>query len=470
MTDDPFAEAAIQSLGGPGAAIVHSNGTAEAGLTISARRDEEFNIVIEVIRQGERPPPKALPAGTVGLADTTMIVRQYPGSEATLRGVIWRGRSTTLTQSRTAEAKDSYSVSGLEWMVRDDTAAAYVVEWLLNMPNGYIWPEPADAEAEIRFEHRLGTSDAGLVMRHTGRKIQGHRALHVQVGGVDAYLYDSLNDKKDGQRRGRLVYCGVPDQAQRDKIRNCLSFLLGQPLIYLGDTTYDAEWKTLAMRSVSAFTARGILFRLPTQAPYPVSTQSRNLIDGGKFAYAMNALYSAYDELEFGKLSWAYWHALCAPFQWAAVNFGGIIEQLLRTARAEADGPVTLIDPSVWAKAQATFEDWMEKTPIDQEARRILMGKITNANNAPPNVAMTRLLARLGLEIDTPERNAWRDRNRAAHGGRAGDAVATILGNKLLHILIHRLVAALSGAADQYVDFYSLEHPHRPLTQAVPPR
>jgi hypothetical protein len=79
-------------------------------------------------------------------------------------------------------------------------------------------------------------------------------------------------------------------------------------------------------------------------------------------------------------------------------------------------------------------------------------------------------LARLGLEIDAPERNAWRNRNRAAHGGRGDDPVATILNNKLLHILIHRLVAALSGCASQYVDFYSLEHPIRPLHQAVPAR
>ena len=100
----------------------------------------------------------------------------------------------------------------------------------------------------------------------------------------------------------------------------------------------------------------------------------------------------------------------------------------------------------------------------------MLHNKVGSLNQLPQNLALKRLLGRLGLQIGTAELDAWKHRNMAAHGSISEDAVEVILNAKLLKLLFHRLLAAVTFCSDHYIDYYNLNFPVRPTVEAVPVR
>jgi hypothetical protein len=67
------------------------------------------------------------------------------------------------------------------------------------------------------------------------------------------------------------------------------------------------------------------------------------------------------------------------------------------------------------------------------------------------------------------EREVWRNRNRAAHGGGADSetGLRLIRENKVLHIMMNRILLALAGGGPQYYDYYNLGRPTVPLAKAI---
>ena len=204
------------------------------------------------------------------------------------------------------------------------------------------------------------------------------------------------------------------------------------------------------------------MFDLVDLPPYPMHATSESLVASDRFASAVTALFAAYDQTGFQALSWSYWYAACAPFQSAAVHFGGVVEQLQRAClRGAPDTSKTLLLDETWQSLSEMFTTWLADEELDPKLRKILMGKFNGLNQAPLNLQLARVMAALDLEIGQSEMDAWRHRNRAAHGALPSDMASAIRGNTLLQGLVHRILAALTGCSSQYVDYASLDHPTR---------
>lgn len=181
----------------------------------------------------------------------------------------------------------------------------------------------------------------------------------------------------------------------------------------------------------------------------------------------VSALFINYDELKFNQLSWAYWYAVCAPLHTSAVHFGGLIEQL---QRASKKAETRLVNPDLWKQIASDISQTINELEIDQDSKRTLHNKVSSMNQAPANLTLKRLLGTLGLVIGDAETEAWKHRNAAAHGGVGNHPAEVILNSKLLRIMFHRLLAAITSCSDGYIDYYNLNHPARPLGEAVPKR
>jgi hypothetical protein len=72
----------------------------------------------------------------------------------------------------------------------------------------------------------------------------------------------------------------------------------------------------------------------------------------------VNALYAKYDSLNFGVVSWAYWHALTATPHIAAVHFGAALESLRRAYfHSSSTLPVkNVVDEVTWEKIRTALE------------------------------------------------------------------------------------------------------------------
>ena len=84
---------------------------------------------------------------------------------------------------------------------------------------------------------------------------------------------------------------------------------LAQPL---GCSSFCEKWFLVSFHAVSAYSLGGNARELPSMPPSPLGTRFLWEIDREILSRMVNSLYSHYDALGFGKLSWAYWHAVCA--------------------------------------------------------------------------------------------------------------------------------------------------------------
>jgi hypothetical protein len=318
----------------------------------------------------------------------------------------------------------------------------------------------------------MGFGDAEVRMTTSLRSGGGDAALHLKVAGVDLYVLRT-SDRNDGSKNaGQIVYKGCPDEEFRNKVRDCLSFIFGKPIVYLGYTAYCAEWHPTFMKSVDAFSIGGAMFRLHSEPPYPINDNwRRNRIDQNQVGIMVNALIEKYDVLRLNEICWIYWYAVCAPLHASAIHFGSLIEHLQRKAvNLVATKPSKLLDDGVWQSLRGTLKHWLNEQNVNPQLRAILEGKISSLNQAPQSLVFTRMLEAMGLKITDAEIQAWKHRNMAAHGGVSDNQFELIVNRHLLRILFHRLLAGVTYCSDRYVDRYNLNHPIRPVTEGVPAR
>jgi hypothetical protein len=185
----------------------------------------------------------------------------------------------------------------------------------------------------------------------------------------------------------------------------------------------------------------------------------------------VGALVAAYDELDLGNLSWAYWHACTATVHIAPAHFGAAIEALQRAYIDAHPGVVskTILPREPWLRLKAAMAASIAEADILDDSKRTLTGKLFNLNQTDQRLLLKAVLDTVGLRLGMDEDSAWKRRNKAAHGMPVpeGEELAAIRDMKLLKGLLHRMLLRIAAAADLYIDYASPGHPYRGLE--VPP-
>ena len=412
-----------------------------------------------------------VPAGTVFEAEDTVEFSLRGGGRGTANGVVYHKHNTSMSMRAMGKSttKAFYSIQSIEFDFKRAVPAAYVIEWVDNLPTHLIWTDHTRKDRVTEFAHTFGSGDAKIEISSSRKSYGGNSALHLKVDGYDFYICRSPTKSNGTGKQGKIVFKGTPSKEVRDKIRNCVSFVLGAPIVYYGVTEYCAAWQATAMQSVSAVSIDGAVFRLHDQPPYPIGSDSSDRIIDSRLANkAINAIYLRYDELNFNELSWSYWYAMCAPPHLAAVYFGGLIEKLQKALPVDKTISRLLGKSALKAVMDAVTAAICE-LQIGDDEKAIIVNKISNMNQAPQNIILKRTFGFLKLPMSELERDAWQHRNSAAHG-TIGNSKDMILNNKVLMLVFHRMIASITECSDRYIDYYNLNFPIRALTDAVPSR
>jgi hypothetical protein len=205
------------------------------GLKLS--RNDELDLIFELTSLGcSEGEPERYPAGTVRPADEVIEFRHPAGWVGTARGVIecdYRSSSEGVGKTETVE---TYSAHSIEVNLQRYVQSSYVVEWVVNVPGGNVWTEPVRFSIVETSTKSVGSGDAEIRMTRSSESRGGNKALHLGIAGIDLYVMRSIDQDESGKNAGQIVYRNCPDQAFRDKVRTCLSFILGRPIVYLGHT------------------------------------------------------------------------------------------------------------------------------------------------------------------------------------------------------------------------------------------
>lgn len=204
--------------------------------------------------------------------------------------------------------------------------------------------------------------------------------------------------------------------------------------------------------------------------PFPLGSKWEWQIDRDILSRAVNALYKNYEDLNFGPLSWAYWHAVMATPHIAGVHYGAAIESLERAYLEKKEAAIvrSLVDAADWEPLKSALERQVKDAILGEDVTKILTNKIRNLNAMPQSMLTTNLMKSLGLALGPREEKALRTRNISAHGKDQEVDVEWIRDLKILRVRLHRMVIAMTGASDQYYDYFTIGRPTRGLSEAIP--
>src|SRR5579863_7465706 len=113
--------------------------------------------------------------------------------------------------------------------------ARYAIDWLENVPRGFLWPDNIEKTFSDTVTVTLGgvtPTRPKLVMTGNSAPRGGSwAAAQLEVDGIHLYLCEAQGiNSTEAKKPGYIVYDGVPTDDFRDRIRRCLSFSLGSYL------------------------------------------------------------------------------------------------------------------------------------------------------------------------------------------------------------------------------------------------
>ena len=439
------------------------------------KRDEALRLILQTdVAADATSNAVDHPPGTVRMTTERVLLQSLGGLEGELVGVVPYSLKTRFVGAGEQAGQEENQVHIAKTINPKGAPAAYVIDWLENLPSSpFVWPAVSRMTSSTVSKRAIALDDGITITRTKDGYRSSHNTAKLTIDGCTFYVCAlDRNDQPDARMPGCIVYDGAPDDLFRKKVRTALSFALGLYLVDLGSSHYDSEWIPVSPLARSAYSLAQRAFDMGPGQLAPLGPRYQNELNPAQLSRAVNAYVAAYETLDLANLSWAYWHACAATPHIAPAHFGAAIEAL-QSAYIRSRPGVIATD---WAPRGAgrtlrgDLAAVIDGAGLPDAAKEALKGKLATLNKTDQRPRLKAVLASLGLRLGQDEYEAWRRRNKPAHGEatRDGEELATIRDTKLLKGLFHRLLLRMTGAADQYIDYASPHFVYRPLS-APPP-
>ncbi|NOR69297.1 MAG: hypothetical protein GQ532_06305 [Methylomarinum sp.] len=442
---------------------------------LTIKRDEKLNLVLTTTSDVNSESGSIdHPPGTVRINDDAIELTSISESKVKMNGIQPFKYTISTDNNGNSIRTELSSVSSIEAVIRDAKTGNYLIEWLENVDDGhFMWPDSVETNTENHTLVSIGAEPNKVEMQEkSSSKGFGRSAVYLSIADHKLYLVSTGDDAKSvGVKSGYILYLEIIPSEERKKIRDCLSFVLGRPLIKTGYSIFNSEWQLVSFKSISAYSMGGAAFSIHSLPPFPLGKNYQGEIDSNIITTLVNAIYQDYDEYKFGYLSWAYWHAVCAPIHIAAVHFGACIESLQKSY-IENNGKKfssALIEKSRWKVFRKETLNVLTSLNLEETENRVLENKINSLNQTPQSVLTERFLNNLDINFSEVEKAAWQQRNNAAHGNEIeeGTEIQLIREIKILKVIFHRVLLKIMGGGEYYIDYYSIGFPIKFLSDSI---
>ena len=411
------------------------------------------------------------PVGTVRENKDAVLLKHVNGYDIKIGGVISYNLSFKDHSDQVGLTQEKSTAQFIEAILKQEEAV-YIVDWLENVHKGvFVWPDCVEEKTDKNHTLTIGKGDSRVVIsRQTSPSSLNRSAIFVKLGTIEFYLVWVKSEEKR-VNSGYILYLSDVDEDERKKVRNCLSFVLGRPLITKGHSAFNSDWQLISFQSISPYTMNGQAFSIPSLPPTCLAERSLNEVDRDIFNKLVNAVYQHYDDFGFGHLMWQYWHAIVAPIHISAVYFGGCIEVLLKTYAKRSENKIkhTLLPKKTWSSIAQKLKEILDESKLPPDVLQILTNKIDSGlNQAPQGKVNEKALQLLSIQLSEIENEAWTQRNKAAHGAASdySDPIKLIRDIKILKVLFHRIILRIIGV-DTYIDYYSIRHPRKAILEPI---
>ncbi|MBX9269214.1 hypothetical protein [Chromobacterium violaceum] len=401
------------------------------------------------------------PVGSVYFSTDEIRWNGHDGSIATARGI-------TPIMLRRNHGKNEFTnqivkIHQIHWVSNKIATPYCTIEWLENMPSHFIWPETHYITETKEYLTEIKSSSNGFQLSYKTNIKNGTRScIRININGANIIIGELKEKANHIKKPGFIIYDGHPNEEEKRKILDCISFSIGSYLISLGHTSFDKESNPIEFVAKSAIDLVEKMEYVSYWQPAPLCNRFENGISSENLEKITNSLLKIYDEYSLMSIFWSYWHAHAAPVHMQAAHFGSVIEALQNSHIKNMPLMKKLIeDDDAWSNFIRKIEPEIDSINISEEAKEILKNKIKNSNTAPQSVILERFMKSIELETSPLEKKVWSNRNRAAHGGSVNEenAEKIIRGNKILLTILHRILLKLGNHSECYYDFYNINRP-----------
>ncbi|UTW59653.1 hypothetical protein KFE96_04945 [Kordiimonas sp. SCSIO 12603] len=450
--------------------VIDAGPTQQSVQDLKLKRDSDHKLLMTTKSEGHAASFKnKYPVGTLRELTESVQLRHINGFEIILNAVNPYSRTSTDRGGKEWLTVKS-TVQSVSAILKEDVTGTYTVDWLENVhDNVFMWPDPVEKQTASKHVDAIGDGEKKIEISNQVRSVSGGRsAVFVQLGKIEFYLV-WIESEKQKVQPGYILYLSDVTGRERKKIRNCLSFALGRPLLSTGFSIFDSDWQLVSFESISPYTLNDQAFRMTTLPTTFLDETTENVIDRNRLTSLVAALYEHYEKYDFEHLIWQYWHAVCAPAHIAPVHFGGCIEALLTAYAKIPDSMVnhTLLTKESWRPISQRMVNVLDEFEIPADVREILHNKITSGlNQSPTSKVNEKVFTLLGLNMSQAEKKVWKQRNKAAHGTAPdySDTVKIIRDIKVLKVLFHRIILRLIGV-EFYIDYCAIGHPRKNIQE-----
>ena len=438
-------------------------------------RDDKLNIIMHVRSDADaRPKLESKPLGLVYILDNRIELKGYVGSGALLHVSMFNTTLKILDENQESFTTSKYKIGELNYTITDDPID-YTVDHIANLPTNYIWPESTNTKEsgtqEICF---LGNPPITVSRPLPSKDNFSRNSVRFDLGGYTVVIgtTQKKNSGLNPKSPGFIYYSGNPDKVTRAKIRACLSFSLGLPLIHLSSRFYTQAGGLVGFEVTSPETMGGRAWSLVSQPFSPITSNPTNILDARLLQKLANPFFENYDSMNLKSFIFRLWHADVSPTHMKAAYYGAMIESIQKSETSKPDSRIshTIIEKSEYRKTIRVLSRFLQKQKISLDAKDLLLKKIQNGNTAPQRILADRFYSSLGLFLGPLETAAWDRRNDAAHGNveTPGAEIENFRSTKILRIVLARVVLKLLDGSEEYIDYYTLTHPTRGLGEAIP--
>lgn len=457
--------------------------------TFNLYRDEKLGLILEVesivdynedFAGSQRPYGKHIPGVFYEAQPVILRHRIFEDVEIVLEGVVpYRfNRSFDLHKQRISK-KEIATVYSLKSQPSSRTQKSeYLIEWLENFDgSNVLFSELIDEVVDITASKELCSNapHALKMFNITKQRTSGRRCVYLELYDV-AFYFGSADFDKNYKNRAFILYKkSIPDEETRRKIRDCLSFLVGSALLYLGCSCFSSDWHVNEFELFTPQTQDGSFLKIQAMHPFWLGVRSKNDLNSITTGFLLEHLYRIYDTYNLKHIFWVYWTAICTPMYSSAVHFGAIIESLQKSYLRMHSGSfsTSLIDSAEFKLIKKKLFSVLSEFSIKDEENQILKNKISALNQTPQSRLSERFFEALELTLNDDEKAAWKQRHNVAHGEHIdndADFRLAIHNTNILKVLFHRVIMRIAGADDcVYYDYASLGFPLKRLSTGVDP-
>lgn len=436
-------------------------------------RDDALNIVMHVRSHANtRPTMDSKPLGLVYQLNNKIDLNGYLGSGHLHDVALFNTTSKLASETPDNATTSKYKVRQLSYTLIDDPID-YTVDHIANLPHNYLWPNLSQTK-ESGTQEICFTGNPSITINRSLPNIDNlsRSSARIDLGGHTIIIGTIKgNGNLASKKPGYIYYSGSPDSETRKKIRASLSFAFGLPLIHLSSRFYKQTGELVGFEATSPETMGGRAWSLVSQPFAPITSNQTNMLDTLSLQKLAIAFFEKYDSMGLQSFIFRLWHAEVSPSYMKAAYYGAMIESIQKRESSKPGSTIshTIVAKSEYRKAIRVLSRFLDQQKLPQEAKELFLNKIQNGNTAPQRILADRFYSALGLSLGPLEIAAWNKRNDAAHGNEEtpGAEIENFRSTKILKVILARVVLKILNGSEHYIDYYTLSHPIRALSEAI---